>query len=108
MPSGSGEGDEQMGRRAPTLLTPQMGKLRHGAAGRGPLSKKGFGARRAAEIESANPFPWPSVSPRRLRQVLASPCVFGELFPGCVRRILQWLSPSPRGADLSPICPAPE
>lgn len=35
MPSGSGNGDEQMGRRVVTVFTLQMGKLRHGAAGAG-------------------------------------------------------------------------
>lgn len=60
MPSGSGNGDEQMGRRVVTVCTRQMGKLRHGAAGRGPLSKKGFGAWRTAEFKSAKALANPS------------------------------------------------
>lgn len=60
MPSGSGDGDERTGkreggRRRP-LFTPQMGKLRHGAAGRGAV--KGFGA-------LSPPKPRPILSPGR-------------------------------------------
>lgn len=35
MPCGSGNGEEQMGRRAVTVFTLPTGKLRHGAAGEG-------------------------------------------------------------------------
>lgn len=55
-----------------TALPPHMGKLRHGHAGRGPLSKKGLGTQRAAEFMSA--------------KALAHPCPGQEcLFAGCQR-----------------------